>query len=142
MAEPAIGYGTTLEVSSDGGITWTAIAKLTSIGEVSIEADDVDVTAYDSPNGFREYIRGLADAGELEFTGVWIADTTQTQVVNDLLGGPGGALKDYRITLPGNLGTFECRGYVKGWSLNPQLEDRIEFSGTLKLSGAPTMTVA
>lgn len=142
MAGEAIGLGTELQVG-DGGSpeTFAPIARLTSIGEISMDADDVDVTAYDSPDGFREYIRGLVDAGEIPFTGIWTADATQQAAFTDILGGPGQANKNYKVVFPGSLGEFACSGYIKSVGLNPQLDNRIEFSGTIKVSGKPTFTV-
>lgn len=131
-----IGQGSLLAVSSDGGTTWTNIARIETIGEFSTgEFDDVEVTTHDSASGFKEYIAGLADAGELEFTGVWIAEATQRSLI-----GLRGLMRDWRVTVPGGLGIWRCRGYAKNIQVNPQREDRVEFSATLKLSGVPTIT--
>lgn len=131
-----IGQGTLLAVSADGGTVWTSIARIETIGEFNMgEADDIEITSHDATGGFREYIAGLADAGELEFSGIWIADATQRS-----LSGLRGLLRDWRVTLPGGLGAWRSRGYVKTFNINPQREDRIEFSVTLKLTGVPTIT--
>lgn len=136
----SIGYGTQLQYSTDG-VTYTTIARIVEIGDVSLgEFDDVEVTALDSPDPFREYRRGLGDAGEIEFTGIWTADPTQRDLADRLLAAPN--VNDYiKIVLPDGLGTFSCRGYIKAVSITPPLEDRIEFSGTIKVSGKPTFNV-
>ncbi|HSW64947.1 MAG TPA: phage tail tube protein [Dissulfurispiraceae bacterium] len=131
-----IGQGTLLAVSADGGTVWTSIARIETIGEFGIgEVDDVEVTTHDTAGGFKTFIAGLADGGEVEFSGVWIADATQRS-----LSGLRGLLRDWRVTLPGGLGIWRSQGYVKTLTINPQREDRIEFSVTIKLSGAPTLT--
>lgn len=131
-----IGQGTILAVSPDGGTNWTNVARLETIGEFSLgEVEDVETTTHDSAGGFKTYIAGLAEAGELSFSGVWIADTSQRN-----LAAIRGAARDWRITLPGGLGVFRCAGYLKALTVNPQREGRIEFSCSVKLSGAPTMT--
>ncbi|MBT9156821.1 MAG: hypothetical protein DDT37_01812 [Firmicutes bacterium] len=131
-----IGHGTLLAVSADAGATWSSVARVETIGEFSMgEVDDVEVTTHDAPDRFKRYIAGLADAGELEFSGVWVADATQRS-----LAGLSTLMRDWRITLPGGLGVWRVVGYLKNFSINPQREDRIEFSASLKLSGAPTLT--
>lgn len=131
-----IGQGTILAVSSDGGTVWSNIARLETIGELPRgEVDDIEITNHDSPGNFKEYVAGLGEAGELEFTGIWIADATQRATSGIL-----GLLRDWRVTLPGGLGVWRCRGYLKSLSINPQREETIQFTGTLKLSGVPTLT--
>ncbi|MBT9134874.1 MAG: hypothetical protein DDT38_01616 [Firmicutes bacterium] len=131
-----IGHGTILAVSADAGATWSNIARIETIGEFGMGAvDDVEVTTHDVADRFKRYIAGLADVGELEFSGIWIADATQRS-----LAGLTALTRDWRVTLPGGLGVWRAVGYLKNFSINPQREDRIEFSASLKISGAPTLT--
>lgn len=133
-----IGIGTKLEYSTDSGSTWVAVARLTEIGDIPVggEADDVEVTGYDTTGGFREKIKGLKDAGELDLTGVWTAHASQQAIMeqDDVIG--------WRITLPNSLGVWTADGYINDFSINPQLDDRIEWSGTLVISGAPALVVS
>lgn len=131
-----IGQGTLLAVSADAGSTWSTVARLETIGEFSMgEVDDIEVTSHDSAGDFKEYIAGLADAGDLEVSGRWIADATQRGLVTAR-----GLMRDWRITLPGGLGVWRARGYAKNITINPEREDVISFSVTLKISGAPALT--
>jgi hypothetical protein len=137
-----IGQGTILSHSSDGS-TYTPIAVLTEIGEFGVgEGDDIDVTNHDSVDGYREFIRGLVDPGEIEFTGQWTEHASQLLPIsgNDtgITLGPTTDLDWYRITLPAGLGVWNGRGYWKSFTLNPQLDDLLEFSGSIKVSGKPT----
>jgi len=142
MVSERIGHGTLLQ-AGDGGApeSFTTIARLTEIGEVDVSADDVEITTHDSVNAIREYIRGLVDPGEITFTGVWIADASQQDVFDDVFGGLG-ANGNFRIVLPASMGQLDFAGYFGGWRLNPQLEDRIEFGGRIKISGAVTLTIS
>ena len=136
-----IGQGTLLQVSSDG-VNYMTIAELAEIGEFGLgSADDVDVTTHDSVDGYREFIRGLLDAGEISFTAVWEGATSQQDVIDRLQLGPNADLDYLRIVLPDSLGQWEARGYFKEVTINPQLDNRIELSGTIKVSGKPTFTV-
>ena len=131
-----IGLGTTLEFSEDGGATWTQVARISEIGEIGFgEADKVDVTGYDTSTRVREYIKGLEEPGEIELTGIWTAHESQLAIMelDDVI--------TWRITLPHNLGQITLDGYMTGFSINPQIEDRIEWSSTLVISGKPTLTI-
>lgn len=136
-----IGQGTLLQTSTDG-VVYTTIAELTEIGEIALgEGDDVDVTSHDSPDGYRQYTRGLVDTAEITFTGNWTGGASQLNAINKILAGPTTVLDYIKVVLPSSLGTFTSRGYVKTTAINPQLDDKIEFNGSLKLSGKPTLTV-
>lgn len=124
-----IGLGTTLEY--DYGDGYVELARITEIGDIPLQgdADDVEVTGYDTPSRVREYIKGMEDPGDMDITGVWTADPSQTGVMASE------DVNDWRITLPNDLGAYIIPGYVHGFSLNPQLDDRIEFSFTLRVAG-------
>lgn len=136
-----IGQGTLLQYSTDG-VTYTTIAELSEIGDVSFgEADDIDVTTHDSPDGHREFIRGLIDAGEISFTGIWEAAASQQTPITRLQTGPTSSLDYIKVIFAGSLGTFTARGYVKNASLNPNLDDKMELSGAIKISGKPVFVI-
>lgn len=140
MSVPAqrgyIGLGTTLAYSEDGGTNWKEVARIAEIGELVFgEADKVDVTGYDTPTRVREYIKGLEEPGEIELTGIWTAHESQLAIMelDDVI--------QWKVTLPNNLGEIELDGYMTGFSINPQIEDRIEWSATLVISGKPRLTI-
>lgn len=127
-----IGLGTTLEYKY--AATFVPLARITEIGEIPLsgEADDVEVTGYDTPTRVREYIAGMEDPGDIDITGVWTADVSQAGVMDSR------DVNDWRITLPNNLGAYIIPGFAHGFKLNPQLDDRIEFSFTLRVAGQVT----
>ena len=63
MSKQIIAYGATVERSIDGGTNFVPIPECEGIAIPMVETDFQDVTSLDSPNGFREYIKGLKDAG-------------------------------------------------------------------------------
>jgi len=132
-----IGLGTTLSYSTDNGSTYTAIARISEIGEIGFgEADDVDVTGYDTPTRTREKIKGMEDAGSIDLTGIWTAAASQQAIM---------ALDDvikWKFVFPESMGEIVLDGYITAFQLNPQLDDRIEWSATLVVSGKPTLTVS
>lgn len=46
-----------------------AVGALTSIGEVTPESEELDATTLDSAGGYREYLQGFKDSGEVSLTG-------------------------------------------------------------------------
>ncbi|HMR51186.1 MAG TPA: phage tail tube protein [Amaricoccus sp.] len=60
-----ISYGATVERSTDG-VTYTPIPECKGVAVPEVEQEYPEVTSFDSPNGFREYIKGLKDGGEIE----------------------------------------------------------------------------
>lgn len=142
MVSPRIGQGTLLQVGDGGTPTeaFTTIARLSEIGELGGDVDDIDITNHDTAFPVREYIRGLAEPGEMSITGIWIADATQFDLFEKVFAGlvPN---ENYRLVLPDDMGVAEFAGYVGGFRLNPQLEDRIEFTGRIKMSGPWTLTL-
>ena len=140
VLDPRIGHGTILERSTDGGTNYDPIASLSEIGELGGDVDDVDVTTLDTPEPVRAYVRGLAEPGELGIVGVWTADPSQFALHEAVFAG----LTDpeyFRVTLPGGRGEAEFRGYIGGFRINPQLEDRIEFTARIKITGSWTFTL-
>lgn len=140
-----IGQGTQLRHSVDG-VNYTAIAELTEIGEFGLgEGDDIDTTSHDSPAGFRQFTRGLIDAGEITVSGNWLASASQLLPVSGantgITLGPNSVNDYFEIVLPSSLGTWRGRGYWKSFNINPQLDDLLGFAGSIKVSGNPTFTV-
>lgn len=138
--DPRIGFGSQLQVETNTPGVFETIASLSEIGELGGDVDDVDITTHDTAQPVREYIRGLAEPGEMSFTGVWTADDTQFDLHAKVFAG----LIDnenYRLILPDGRGVAEFSGYVGGFKLNPQMEDRIEFTGRIKMSGPWTVTL-
>lgn len=137
-----IGLGTTLAYTDDPEeepVVWNEVARITEIPEIGFgETDQVDVTGYDTPSRTRESISGMGDPPSLDITGVFTADESQQELETMH---KDGTVKRWQAVLPNDLAEIEFDAYVAEFSLNPQLDDRIEFSATLQLSGRPEMTV-
>lgn len=63
MSNQIIAYGATVERSDDDGATWEAIPECKGVAVPAVETDYLDATSLDSANGFREYVKGMKDAG-------------------------------------------------------------------------------
>ena len=65
----AIGSKLSVDTSATSTPTWTQIANLTSIGEIGLESDEIDVTTLDSTGDFKEFIGGAKDGGSIDLEG-------------------------------------------------------------------------
>jgi predicted secreted protein len=59
------GKGTLLEKDTTGAGNWVTVAQCRTISGPSYEGEEIDVTSHDSAGGFREFIRGLIDPGDM-----------------------------------------------------------------------------
>lgn len=117
----------------------TAIGGLTSIGGIEISADTVDVTALDSEGGYREFLAGFKDAGDVSLEG-YLDDEDAGQAAS-YTALESGEVQKCEIAFPnGSKWTFD--GIVTGFSTSAALEDAVSFSATVKVSGKPTFTMS
>lgn len=117
MSEQIIAYGATVERSLDDA-TYTSIPECKGVAIPVVTTEYQDVTSLDSPNGFREYIKGLNDAGEISVPCGYTAAGYEAMLADKAA--PDAAY--YRVTLKpqpsqatGDVFTF--RGFP-----NPELE--------------------
>jgi predicted secreted protein len=133
---PVVAMGTTLKKGA------TAIAELTSIAGLELSADTIEVTAMDSPNGYRQFVGGLRDSGEVSISGNFNA-TAHSQLLTDF---DAGTSASYTIEFPDRLTTSGTKwtftAIVTGYSTGAELEDLVSFEATLKVSGKPTLAAA
>ena len=63
--------GTVLKFKPSGG-EQAVVGRLTSVGEISPDSEEIDVTTLDSADGYREFMQGYRDSGEVEIAGSFI----------------------------------------------------------------------
>lgn len=131
--------GTTLQFTPSGG-TQVTVGKLSSIGELSPDSEELDVTTLDATGGYREYIQGLRDAGELEIEGYHNAgDNGQAALRAAYASGDCGS---FVITFPDNT-TAAFSAFVKSHTLGAaEVDGAVGFGATLRITGAIAITPA
>lgn len=132
-------HGTTFKFTPYGGEQAT-VGKLSSIGEIAPESDEIDVTTLDSPGGAREFIQGARDPGEIELEGFF----SKTDAGQACLRAAyfSGATGQALITFPDGA-TAAFSGFVKGFAVGAaDVEGAIGFKATIRLTGAITFTTA
>lgn len=122
-------------------LTWagTAIAELDKIGGLELSADAQEITTLGS--SAKEYISGLPDGGEVAIEGFFYPGDTNGQVVlKNAVGGASGAVV---ITFPSAFGaSWGFNALVTKFSTGDvEVEGGLRFTATLKVTGAPTLSI-
>ena len=115
----------------------TAIASLTSIGEVTPASEELDATTLIA-NGYREYIQGFKDSGEIALSGYLNKGDAGQKALRDNFAT--GTLTAVLITFP-DASTVGCQAFVKAYSVGAaEVDGMVGFGATLRVSGAVTVT--
>lgn len=126
--------GTTLTITKTGDETEDLVIKsLTSIGELSGEREEIDVTTLDSPDGAKEYISGAVDWGSQDVAGN-ITDATQLAKLRAIFDTQ--AVREFTIKTPaGNLTRYNA--FIGSFKYGEKTTDGLDtFSITLRVTGS------
>lgn len=139
----AIGSKLYVNEGTTSSPTWTQIANLTTIGEIGLESDEIDVTTLDSADDFKEYIGGAKDGGTIDLEGNVVTDaglTAMYTLANSR------DVKEFKIEYPAKTGEttaayWTVTGYVSSCKDGEKTVDGLlTFSSGIRVSGAPTFT--
>ena len=125
--------GTTISFNSK------TIGALTSIGEITPDSEELDATTLDSSGGYREFLQGFKDSGEVTLSGYYDkADAGQQALIT---GYGNGEVKAVVITFPNSNGGATFQAYVKSFTLGAaDVDGIVGFGATLRISGVVTAT--
>ena len=131
--------GTTLKFTPAEGAQ-VSVGRLTSVGEIQSDSEALDVTTLESTGGYREYIQGFRDAGEVELSGFHDAgDAGQTALRAAYASGAIGA---FEVCFPDG-SKVEFSGFMKGHTVgSAEVDGAIGFGAVVRISGAVKMTEA
>ena len=132
--------GTTLTKKQSGNETTDLkIANLTSIGEIGVESEEIDATDLDSPNGYKEFIAGAKDAGEVSLAGN-IKDEASVEAMLSLAESQ--SIEEWEVAYPSGA-TWTFSGFVKSFKDGEKTPDGLAtFSAAIRISGKPTYTAS
>lgn len=124
--------GTVLNINSK------AVGSLKSISGIEISADTLDVSDLGNSTGYREFLQGFKDAGEVALSGFFDgADDGQAEVLSDI---ESGEVVDCSIVFPSAIGkTWSFKAVVTKFATSADLDDAVTFEASLKVSGKPTL---
>lgn len=115
------------------------VARLLNIDPPELSRDDMDVTDHDSPGGFREFIPGLKQGGEVPVEGHLIpTDNTQKGL---LVAVDIDVPEEWTIKFP-TVPELCIRfmGYVKSFKVGPApVDGKMTFNATIKVTGKPVI---
>ena len=120
---------------------FTTIAELLDVDGPELTADSVETTHQESPNGWREFMAGLKDGGEVSFDLNHNPDNAthdaSTGLVAEL---KNGVTRNYRVEFPPpSSKAWVFPAFVTEFSPAGPLADRQTASVTLKVAGEPTL---
>lgn len=127
-------FGTTLS-RGDGESTesFAAIANVTSISPASLSRDTYDVTAHDSTDGWREFIGGLKDGGEVSIDVNYNPGTHDTLITDLDDVDP----RNYKIAFPDGA-EWSFPAIMTGFEPDAPHDGKLTASLTFKVAGKPT----
>lgn len=116
----------------------TPVAELSSIGGLELTAETIDKTSLDSDGGYREFMSGFKDAGEVSISGFFAPDDPGQAAVYAAFNS--GATTACKIVFPSELGwEWNFNSVITAFSTSAELEEAVSFEATLKVSGEPTL---
>jgi len=128
-------YGIALQ-RSDMAATpvFTAIGNVTAVNGPEMERDTYDVTAHDG-TGWKEFIGGLKDAGEVSIT-LNYDPTKHDDLVEDF---EDDVPRDYKMVFPGGIGEWDLKLILTGFSQEAPVDDKLSAELKFKVTGKPTI---
>jgi hypothetical protein len=134
-----IGYGGLLEISNNGGDTWTEIAEVFNMTPPSNSVDIIDATHMQSPNRDREYILGLNDPGECSMEMNFVPGSATDVFLLAVKAAYARVM--CRITWP-NAVVWSFDGLLTAYEASAPTDDRMTATITFKVSGSVVSTPA
>ncbi|MBD0381285.1 phage tail tube protein [Paenibacillus sedimenti] len=117
------------------------IAGLTDIGPPQKSAETIDATTLDSPGGYRTFVQGFKDAGEVSISGYFESGDVGQVNIDSIF--ESGAFETFEILYP-NGSSYTFSGIVTGLNGgSATLDGLLAWEATIKISGsAPLATTA
>lgn len=127
---------------------WTTVAEVGNITPPAMARDAQDATHTESTEGWREFIPGLKDGGEVTCELNFVPDTASTDLI--LAQFDSDALTQIRIlfadasTAGANppCSKFTCNAVMTGFKPEAPMDDKMKATLTFKVSGKPTFVRA
>lgn len=129
----SLGAGATLKFG-----TTNTISEITNVAGPGYEADDLDTTVHSTTTRFRDYVKGLIDAGVFDVEGY--VNSTDVGIIETIAATT--SLYSVTVTMPTLPSTsqFACNGYVKSYKIEDPVDDLIAYALSIKISGKPTFS--
>lgn len=128
------GFGAVFAYESAPAV-FTALAEVLSVTPPAIAVETIEVTHMGSDDGFREYIAGLKDGGEVTVNMNYV-EASATLLQTLVLAG----VETWRITFAG-ASTYVFSGIPTAFTFDDVvIDDKMAMSLTIKVTGKPVYT--
>ena len=144
----SIGHGNLFQIRDGSPLVWTTVAEVTNITPPAIARDAIDATHTESPDGWREFVPGLKDGGQVSIDLNFVPDSNST----DLLLGTfdNSALLACRILFndgdqdssPITASVWSFSAICTGFAPEAPVDGKQAANATFKISGKPTLVRA
>lgn len=134
-------WGTQFKRETNTPGTYQTIANVTDISGPSREREAIEVTAHDSPDQYREFVKGLKDGGEVEVTLNYDPGVATIEALDDDF--EEDDLRSYQVVIfPGTADEYTWEFDALITSLGDEFphDDKMERTCTVKISGKPLLT--
>lgn len=129
-------FGTQLYIGDQAGTSYDVVAEVVNVGFLDVSVDDIDVSSHDSESGWREFIGGLKDGGELSF------DINFDPSLHSTLLDLQGVTRNMKVVMPAGVDDIvEFEGHLKSLSGTAPYDDKLSASASIKVSGPVTITI-
>ena len=137
-------FGAALAWDSAGGASYTAIGQVKDIAGPGIARGTVDVTDHDSTDGFREFLGGLVDGGEVTFVIGYDNANAQHAALITNLASTTCTKATFQLTLTVCSGTavWTWGGFVIGFNPAAPVEGENTAEVGVKVSGKPILSIS
>jgi predicted secreted protein len=135
-------FGTLLKIGDGAGPeNFTTIGEVANISGPSLSMDSIDVTSHSSPDGWREFIGGLLDGGEISFDINFHPTESTHKLATGLLGDMSAkTVRNFELIFPDGSSTkWSFAALVTAFETGEPIDDKLSASVTLKLAGKPTL---
>ena len=133
---PQKAMGTTISCTQNNAAV--LIGSLRSISEIKADSEAIDVTTLDCLNGYKTYVQGLKDLGEVTLEGFLDAGNAGQTALRTLY--QSGASTSFTVTFPDNT-AVSFTAFVKSYALGAaQVDGAVGFSAVLRLIGGVTVS--
>ena len=142
MSNAISAFGTLLKMG-DGADPeiFTAIAEVANISGPSLSMDTIDVTNHSSTDGWREFIGGLLDGGEISLD----INYQPTEGTHDFTTGllknmSNKTVRNFQLVFPdGSSTTWSFSALITAFEPSEPIDNKLSAAVTLKLAGKPTL---
>jgi len=125
------GFGAVFAYESAASV-FTPLAEVLSVTPPAIAVETIEVTHMGSDDGFREYIAGLKDGGEVTVNLNYV-EASATLLQTLVLAG----VETFRITFAGS-STYTFSGIPTAFTFDDVvIDDKMAMSLTIKVTGKP-----